>query len=122
MALINGATKGWIRQMGRDELGNCVFVKLQCNLGPPIMIITMYQVVDVARKRTGTKTTTVGKRRVDIVAGDLDETMGETTIGLTMLHADCEQVDAVLDRQWHNRLHHSNVERKYLNTPYLLHN
>ena len=47
LSIIHGSIKGRILESGHDIFGCWVFTKLRCNTGPPLIIITTYQVVQV---------------------------------------------------------------------------
>ena len=56
LSLINGNIKGRMLSTGKDPLGRWVYLSLRRNTGPPLTIVTTYQVVDVHPRQAGPTT------------------------------------------------------------------
>ena len=56
LSLIHGPLRGRILEWGKDLLGRWLYTKLRWNMGPPITIIVMYQVVTVDPYTSGPTT------------------------------------------------------------------
>ena len=56
LALTQGGLKGRLLASGSDYLGRWIYLTLRRNIGPPVTVITTYQVVDTDPRRAGPTT------------------------------------------------------------------
>ena len=56
LSMLQGNIEGQVLTTGSDPLGRWVYVTLRRSTGPPLTIITTYQVVDVAPRQAGPTT------------------------------------------------------------------